>query len=229
MTRAARHVGQRNGRQDPRSLTVPRPSAPSTCLVASTSVPAPMEGGRVIAEETSLAIRADFLRRRREPPAHGTGSVTSSTWWRRGRGGYVGHFSRLGAAQGVFVPFMAPTLANRGYSPQGIGLVFAIASAAVVFAAPVWGQVGDVILGPRRTLQGAVIAAALVSLFLGERVAPSFVGIAIAAQYLLQTSFLRCSTRWPCMSRRRAPQLRPPSAAAEFVVRDRGLHRGLHL
>ena len=141
-----------------------------------------------------------------------------------------GPFLATGAAQGVFVPFMAPILANRGYSPQGIGLVFAIASAAVVFAAPVWGQVGDVILGPRRTLQGAVIAAALVSLFLGERVAPSFVGIAIAAQYLLQTSFsaLLNSMAMHALGAE-LPQLRPPSAAAEFVVRDRGLHRGLHL
>ena len=141
-----------------------------------------------------------------------------------------GPFLATGVAQGVFVPFMAPILANRGYSPQSIGLVFAIASATVVVAAPVWGQVGDVMLGPRRTLQGAVLAAAVASVFLGERVAPSFVGIAIAAQYLLQTSFSALlELDGHACSGRRAPPIRPPSAAPEFVVRHRGLHRGLHL
>ena len=101
-----------------------------------------------------------------------------------------GPFLATGVAQGVFVPFMAPILADRGCSPQSIELVFAMASAAVVFAAPVWGQVSDVVLGLRRTMQWAVLVAAVVSLLLDQHVAPLLLGVAIAAQYLLQTAFV---------------------------------------
>jgi PPP family 3-phenylpropionic acid transporter len=101
-----------------------------------------------------------------------------------------GPFLATGVAQGVFVPFMAPLLADRGYSPQEIGLVFAVASAAIVAAAPIWGHVGDVMFGPRRTMQGAVLLAAFAALLLGERMAPLLVGVAVAAQYLLQTAFV---------------------------------------
>ena len=100
-----------------------------------------------------------------------------------------GPFLATGVAQGVFIPFMAPILAGRGYSPQNIGLVFAITSAAIVVAAPIWGHVGDVVLGPRRTLQCAVLIAIVASLFLGGNLALPLVGAAIAAQYLLQTAF----------------------------------------
>ena len=69
-----------------------------------------------------------------------------------------------GAATDVPLPFVAPILASRGFSPQGIGLLLAITSAAIVVAAPIWGQVGDVVLGPRRTMQWAVLIAAVASM-----------------------------------------------------------------
>ena len=46
---------------------------------------------------------------------------------------------------------------------------------------------------------GCPIAAALVSIFLGERVAPSFVGIASRLSICCRRRSRRCSTRLPCM------------------------------
>ena len=94
-----------------------------------------------------------------------------------------------GAATGVLLPFVAPILASRGFSAQSIGFLLAITSAAIVVAAPIWGQVGDVVLGRRRTLQWAVFIAAVASTLLGGRLALPLVGAAIATQYLLQTAF----------------------------------------
>jgi MFS family permease len=94
-----------------------------------------------------------------------------------------------GVATGVFLPFVAPILASRGFSPQGIGLLLAITSAAIVVAGPILGQVGDVVLGRRRTLKWAVLIAAVASILLGGRLALPLVGAALAIQYLLQTAF----------------------------------------
>jgi MFS family permease len=98
-------------------------------------------------------------------------------------------FLATGAATGVLLPFVAPILASRGFSAQSIGLLLAITSAAIVVAAPIWGQVGDVALGRRRTLQWAVLIAAVASTPLSGRLALPLVGAAIATQYLLQTAF----------------------------------------
>jgi hypothetical protein len=83
MTRAARHAGQRNGRQDPRSRTVPRPSAPRACGGARNASTrfrdfhirsCSLGRGRMIAEKHfarySCAIPSDedaVSRRRMEP------------------------------------------------------------------------------------------------------------------------------------------------------------------
>ena len=98
-------------------------------------------------------------------------------------------FLATGAATGVLLPFVAPILAGRGFSPQSIGLLLAITSAAIVVAAPIWGQVGDVVLGRRRTLQWAVLIAAAASILLAGRLALPLVAAAVATQYLLQTAF----------------------------------------
>jgi hypothetical protein len=100
-----------------------------------------------------------------------------------------GPFLVTGAATGVLLPFVAPIRAGRGFSPQSIGLLLAITSAAIVVAGPIWGQVGDVVLGRRRTLQWAVLIAAIASILLGGRLALPLVAAAVATQYLLQTAF----------------------------------------
>jgi PPP family 3-phenylpropionic acid transporter len=72
-----------------------------------------------------------------------------------------------GAALGVFYPFIAVILADRGVPPEGIGLVTAASAAAFALALPAWGHVADVMLGRRRTLAVAGIGAAVFVLLAG--------------------------------------------------------------
>jgi PPP family 3-phenylpropionic acid transporter len=72
-----------------------------------------------------------------------------------------------GAALGVFYPFIAVILADRGASPEQIGLVTAASSAAFSLAVPLWGHVADVILGRRRALAVAGFGAAVFVLLVG--------------------------------------------------------------
>ena len=69
------------------------------------------------------------------------------------------------------------------------GLLLAIASLAIVAAGPIWGHVADVVLGRRRTLQWAILLAAVAALLLGQPLALPLVGAALAAWYMLQTAF----------------------------------------
>lgn len=75
-----------------------------------------------------------------------------------------------GAALGVFYPFIAVLLADRGVPPAGIGLVMAASSAAFSLAVPLWGHVADVILGRRRTLAVAAAGAGIFVLLAGAPV-----------------------------------------------------------
>jgi PPP family 3-phenylpropionic acid transporter len=75
-----------------------------------------------------------------------------------------------GAALGVFYPFIAVILADRGVSPAGIGLVTAASSAAFSLAVPLWGHVADVILGRRRALAVAGAGAGIFVLLAGAPV-----------------------------------------------------------
>ncbi len=72
-----------------------------------------------------------------------------------------------GAALGVFYPFIAVLLADRGVPPAGIGVVMAASSAAFTLAVPAWGHVADVVLGRRRALAVAAAGAAAFVLLAG--------------------------------------------------------------
>lgn len=75
-----------------------------------------------------------------------------------------------GAALGVFYPFIAVILADRGVPPEGIGVVTAASSAAFSLAVPAWGHVADVILGRRRALAVSAVGAAVFVLLAGAPV-----------------------------------------------------------
>ncbi len=62
-----------------------------------------------------------------------------------------------------FVPVL---LAAKGFDPSLIGVTVALGSVAFSLALPVWGHLGDIISGPRRALQLAVIPAAIFALAL---------------------------------------------------------------
>ncbi len=75
-----------------------------------------------------------------------------------------------GAALGVFYPFIAVILADRGIPAAGIGVVTAASSAAFTLAVPLWGHVADVILGRRRALAVAAAGAGVFVLLAGAPV-----------------------------------------------------------
>ena len=100
-----------------------------------------------------------------------------------------GPFLATGVATGVLLPFVTPILASRGFSPEKIGVLLAVTSAAIIVTTPILGRLGDVVLGRRRTLQWAVLIAAGTSILIGGQLALPLVGAALAAQYLLQTAF----------------------------------------
>jgi PPP family 3-phenylpropionic acid transporter len=76
-------------------------------------------------------------------------------------------FLLIGAAYGVFQPFVAVILSDRGASPEVIGVVTAASSAAFALAVPAWGHVADVVLGRRLALTVSALAAAVVLLLAG--------------------------------------------------------------
>jgi PPP family 3-phenylpropionic acid transporter len=73
----------------------------------------------------------------------------------------------VGAALGIFYPFLSVILADRGFSPGEIGLIASIGAVGFTIAVPAWGHVADVKLGRPRTLQlCALMAAAVVAALL---------------------------------------------------------------
>jgi MFS family permease len=97
-------------------------------------------------------------------------------------------FLATGVATGVLLPFVVPILAIRGFSAEGIGLLLAITSVAVVVAMPAWGHVADALLGRRRTLQWAALLSVAAALWLGAPMALPVVGAALLFWYVLQTA-----------------------------------------
>ena len=94
-----------------------------------------------------------------------------------------------GMATGVLLPFIAPMLAGRGLSADGIGLLMALISLAVVLSMPLWGHLGDVVLGRRRALQAAVALAAGAALLFGAPIAVPVVAGALIVWYVTQSAF----------------------------------------
>ena len=70
---------------------------------------------------------------------------------------YVSNGLAIGALYG-FVPVL---LQSRGFDPALIGLTTGLGSLAYAIALPAWGHMGDIVSGPRRTLQLACIPAAI--------------------------------------------------------------------
>jgi MFS family permease len=63
--------------------------------------------------------------------------------------------------------FLPVLLEAKGYDPALIGLTTGLGSLSYTVALPIWGHVGDDVLGPRRTLQLASVPAAVFALGLG--------------------------------------------------------------
>lgn len=70
-----------------------------------------------------------------------------------------GLFLLVGAILGVFYPFVPAILAARGLGPEEIGLTTALAALAFTIAVPLWGHLGDVVIGRVAALRVAVIGS----------------------------------------------------------------------
>jgi len=66
-----------------------------------------------------------------------------------------------GLSFGALYGFMAVLLQSKGFEPALIGLTTSLGALAYSIALPAWGHVGDIVSGPRRTLQMACVPAAL--------------------------------------------------------------------
>jgi MFS family permease len=76
-------------------------------------------------------------------------------------------YASNGVAYGSLYGFVPVLLQSRGFDPALVGLTTSLGSFAFTMALPAWGHIGDVVSGPRRTLQLACIPAALLALGLG--------------------------------------------------------------
>lgn len=94
-------------------------------------------------------------------------------------------FLTLGAAVGVFYPFVAVILIRRGFDVVAVGVVTAVSAACFTFAVPVWGHLADVKLGRPRALQVAA-AASSAALLLTLGPIPA---LAVAACYVAFAAF----------------------------------------
>jgi MFS family permease len=66
-----------------------------------------------------------------------------------------------GLAIGALYGFVPVLLQSKGFEPALIGLTTGLGSLAYALALPVWGHMGDIVSGPRRSLQLACIPAAI--------------------------------------------------------------------
>lgn len=66
-----------------------------------------------------------------------------------------------GLSFGTLFGFMPVLLRSKGFDPALIGLATSLGAVGYSIALPAWGHIGDIVSGPRRTLQMACIPAAL--------------------------------------------------------------------
>ena len=95
----------------------------------------------------------------------------------------------LGAALGVFYPFIPVILASRGFGPAEIGLIASIGAVGFTLAVPAWGHIADVRLGRARTLQVCALGGgAAVGALLGSW-APVVVALLLMAYWVFESSW----------------------------------------
>jgi len=109
------------------------------------------------------------------PLTHGRGYHFGMRWLRA-------LYMSNGLAFGSLYGFIPVLLQSKGFDPALIGVTTSLGSMAYTMALPAWGHVGDIVSGPRRTLQMACIPAAVFALGLS---APFPVWAIIVCQVVL--------------------------------------------
>lgn len=75
-----------------------------------------------------------------------------------------------GLATGLVYPFLVLMLDERGWAPEGIGVVLGLSAAASLVAYPTWGWLADAKLGRATVLRAAALVAAASGLLLAAGV-----------------------------------------------------------
>ena len=92
-----------------------------------------------------------------------------------------------GVLVGVLLPFVPVILSQRGFSAAQIGVLMALTAVGYVVGMPVWGHLGDVVLGRRRALQVAALGSAVAALLFGAPLVLPLVAAAVVAYYLVES------------------------------------------
>ncbi len=92
-----------------------------------------------------------------------------------------------GVLVGVLLPFVPVILSQRGFSAAQIGVLMALTAVGYVVGMPLWGHLGDVVLGRRRSLQAAALASSAAALLFGAPLVLPLVAAAVVAYYLVES------------------------------------------
>ena len=92
-----------------------------------------------------------------------------------------------GVLVGVLLPFVPVILSQRGLSAAQIGVVMAFTAVGYVVGMPLWGHLGDVVLGRRHALQVAALASSAAALLFGMPLILPLVAAAVVVYYLVES------------------------------------------
>lgn len=96
----------------------------------------------------------------------------------------------VGAALGVYLPFVAVALTERGLTVTQVGLVMSLGAVGFVVAVPVWGHVADVILGRPRALALVAVGGGLVLAAILADVPPAVTGFLYVAGTMFTAAWM---------------------------------------
>lgn len=97
--------------------------------------------------------------------------------------------SLTGGGLGVYLPFVAVALTERGLTVAEVGLVMSLGAVGFMVAVPAWGHVADVILGRPRTLALVAVGAAVLLVSILAGVPPLVVGVLYIAATLFTAAW----------------------------------------
>jgi MFS transporter, PPP family, 3-phenylpropionic acid transporter len=95
----------------------------------------------------------------------------------------------VGAALGVFYPFISVILADFGFRPAEIGLIASAGAVGFTLAVPGWGHLADVRLGRSRTLQICAVGGSLAVGALAGSWPPLVIAILLMAYWVFQSAW----------------------------------------
>jgi PPP family 3-phenylpropionic acid transporter len=95
----------------------------------------------------------------------------------------------VGAALGVFYPFISVILADFGFRPAEIGLIASAGAVGFTLAVPGWGHLADVRLGRSRTLQICAVGGSLAVGALAGSWPPLVIAVLLMAYWVFQSAW----------------------------------------